>query len=65
MQEHGVSCRRGIMAAHREPAYRGTSAELPVTERLTDRTVILPLYHEMSLAQQDRVVDALLDCTRQ
>src|SRR6201981_200510 len=35
----GVSARRGIMAAHLEPAYEGfTQDRLPVTERLTART---------------------------
>ncbi|HZQ57276.1 MAG TPA: DegT/DnrJ/EryC1/StrS family aminotransferase [Acidimicrobiales bacterium] len=64
MQERGISCRRGIMAAHREPAYHGELAPaLPVTDRLTERTVILPLYHEMSAAEQERVVDALRECT--
>jgi len=56
----GVSPRRGIMASHLEPAYASRShGPLPVTERLTRRTVILPLYHEMTEAEQDRVVDVL------
>ncbi len=55
-----ISARRGIMAAHRQPAYAGlTHAPLPVTERLTDRTLILPLFHQMTEAQQSRVVEAV------
>lgn len=57
-----ISGRRGIMAAHRQPAYRNSDAAqvaLPVTEQLTDSTLILPLFHQMSQAEQDRVVDAL------
>jgi dTDP-4-amino-4,6-dideoxygalactose transaminase len=57
-----VSARRGIMAAHRQPAYAGGDhgpVPLVVTERLTDRTLILPLFHEMTGAEQDRVVDVL------
>ncbi len=57
-----ISARRGIMAAHRQPAYRHTdngSAALPVTERLTDRTLILPVYHELSDSEQSRVIEAL------
>ncbi len=57
-----VSARRGIMAAHRQPAYAGGdhgAVPLVVTERLTDRTLILPLFHEMTGAEQDRVVDVL------
>ncbi|MEO8219702.1 MAG: DegT/DnrJ/EryC1/StrS family aminotransferase [Specibacter sp.] len=59
----GISARRGIMAAHRQPAYadRDTgTAELGVTERLTDNTLILPVYHQLTEAEQDRVIEAVL-----
>ncbi|ABM06678.1 DegT/DnrJ/EryC1/StrS family aminotransferase [Paenarthrobacter aurescens] len=59
----GISARRGIMAAHRQPAYSGAdtgSAELGVTEWLSDHTLILPLYHELSLQDQVRVIDSVL-----
>ncbi len=60
-----VSARRGIMAAHRQPAYAGhPSAPLPVTERLTDNTVILPVYHQMTDAEQDQVVAAVRDAAK-
>jgi dTDP-4-amino-4,6-dideoxygalactose transaminase len=66
LAEAGVSARRGIMAAHRQPAYAGRSAAwLPVTERLTDSTLILPVYHEMTDREQDRVVTALLRAAQQ
>jgi dTDP-4-amino-4,6-dideoxygalactose transaminase len=58
-----VSARRGIMAAHRQPAYadRDTgSAPLPVTEHLTDNTLILPVFHQLTEAELTQVVDALL-----
>ena len=55
-----ISARRGIMAAHRQPAYvEHAHGPLPVTERLTDTTVILPLFHQMTEAQQARVVKAV------
>ena len=56
-----ISARRGIMATHRQPPYADLAAAgtLPVTERLTDSTLILPLYHELSEADQDRVIDVL------
>lgn len=55
-----ISARRGIMAAHRQPAYSGHGhGPLPVTERLTDHTLILPLFHQMTEAQQRRVIDAV------
>ncbi|MFF9813121.1 DegT/DnrJ/EryC1/StrS family aminotransferase [Streptomyces sp. NPDC014006] len=56
----GVSARRGIMAAHLEPAYAGHhGAPLPVTERISRDSLILPLFHTMTEVQQDRVVAAL------
>lgn len=61
MRERGISPRRGIMAAHLEPAYAGMEhGPLPVTEHLTNRTIILPLYHAMTDSEQERVVDVLL-----
>jgi dTDP-4-amino-4,6-dideoxygalactose transaminase len=57
----GVSARRGIMAAHLEPAYRGRIREgrLPVTEYLTRRSLILPLFHAMTDAEQDATLSVL------
>jgi dTDP-4-amino-4,6-dideoxygalactose transaminase len=59
LADAGVSARRGIMAAHLEPAYADVTSSLPVTERLTSRSLILPLFHQMTHAQQDHVVSVL------
>ncbi|MCW8376639.1 DegT/DnrJ/EryC1/StrS family aminotransferase [Streptomyces justiciae] len=60
LADAGVSARRGIMAAHLEPAYADhPHAPLPVTERITRDSLILPLFHTMTEAQQDRVVATL------
>ena len=58
-----ISARRGIMAAHRQAPYRDLAVEgaLPNTEQLTDNTLILPLYHELTHAEQDRVIAVLAD----
>jgi dTDP-4-amino-4,6-dideoxygalactose transaminase len=55
----GISARRGIMAAHRQPAYASSGLSLPVTEHLTDNTLILPLFHQISDSEQARVIDVL------
>ncbi|MCW2641326.1 MAG: NAD-dependent epimerase/dehydratase [Dactylosporangium sp.] len=61
----GVSARRGIMAAHLEPAYKGAgTVSLPNTERLTRDSLILPLYHDMTDAEQGYVVDVLRAAAR-
>ncbi len=60
LADAGVSARRGIMAAHLEPAYAGQQgAPLPVTERLTADSLILPLFHQMTEEEQDLVVSVL------
>jgi dTDP-4-amino-4,6-dideoxygalactose transaminase len=60
LADAGVSARRGIMAAHLEPAYTDhPHIPLPVTELLATRSLILPLHHELTDADQRQVVDAL------
>jgi perosamine synthetase len=60
LAEAGVSARRGIMAAHLEPTYEGSAQRpLPVTERLTARTLILPLFHSLTEPEQDLVVSVM------
>lgn len=75
MLDNGVATRRGIMCAHREPAYRvepwscaGGAAcregniecsHLRVSEMGQDRTIILPLFHTMTEEEQDCVADVL------
>ena len=76
MLDAGVSTRRGIMCAHREPAYArqpwscgsgagrcacpgGRCERLRNSERAQERSIVLPLYDQLSEREQDRVVAAL------
>lgn len=61
--DRNISTRRGIMAIHREAPYFSSKWEngLPVTNMVTDTTLVLPLYHEMSDEEQDYVIDSV--CT--
>jgi dTDP-4-amino-4,6-dideoxygalactose transaminase len=60
----GISARRGIMASHLEPAYAGhPHADLPVTERVTRHSVILPLFHTMTEEEQDLIIGAVRELT--
>jgi dTDP-4-amino-4,6-dideoxygalactose transaminase len=62
LAEHGISARRGIMTAHRQPPYRElATAPLPASEQLSDHTIILPLYHRLTESEQDRVISVLTD----
>jgi dTDP-4-amino-4,6-dideoxygalactose transaminase len=65
LAEAGVSARRGIMAAHLELAYEDCAHRpLPITERLTARTLILPLFHELAEAEQDSIVSVVAAASR-
>ncbi len=61
MLDAGIATRRGIMTAHRERPYIETQGKLslPVTERSSDQSLLLPLYPQMTEAEQDTVVKAL------
>jgi dTDP-4-amino-4,6-dideoxygalactose transaminase len=60
MGSAGISTRRGIMAAHLEPAYADhPHAPLPNTETLTNGSIILPLFHQLTDDDQQRVASAL------
>ncbi|NDJ24005.1 aminotransferase class I/II-fold pyridoxal phosphate-dependent enzyme [Nostoc sp. B(2019)] len=74
MLDAGVATRRGIMCAHREPAYqieawlcgsrecqcgKATCDRLSESEQAQDRTVLLPLFHQMTQHEQDYVVKVL------
>jgi dTDP-4-amino-4,6-dideoxygalactose transaminase len=63
MLDAGVATRRGVMCAHREPAYADggwrAAGPLNVGTHVQDHGVALPLFHDMTDEQQERVVDAL------
>lgn len=76
MLDAGVASRRGIMCAHREPAYAceawscgpagdncdcppGVCSRLSQSERAQDQAIILPLFPQMTAADQDEVGRAL------
>ena len=63
MLDAGVATRRGVMNVHREGAYPpGTwraGSGLARGERAQDTAIVLPLYHQLTEDDQDRVVGAL------
>jgi dTDP-4-amino-4,6-dideoxygalactose transaminase len=61
MLDDGVATRRGVMTAHRERAYIEAFGKqsLPVTEKASDRSLLLPLFPQMTHAEQDLVVRSL------
>jgi perosamine synthetase len=61
MLDEGVATRRGIMCSHREQAYRYLSPRqpLPHSEYAQDHCILLPLYDQMTDAEQAAVVSGL------
>ncbi len=63
MLDAGVSTRRGVMNIHREASYPEGSLRagsgLCHSEEAQDTAIVLPLYHQLTEDDQDRVVEAL------
>jgi perosamine synthetase len=57
LRERGIATNRGIMCAHREAPFSGSRHRpLPHSEAAQDRCVLIPLFPEMSDAEQEQVV---------
>ena len=61
MHVRGVATRRGLMAIHREPCYKGalTSGSLRHSDAADAQTMILPIYAELSEEDQSYVIHQL------
>ena len=61
MLDHGVATRRGIMCAHLEGAYRELELRFALahSEEAHRNCILLPLYADMTDAEQQRVIDVL------
>jgi perosamine synthetase len=61
--DHGIATRRGIMCAHREPAYQNqpwrSPGSLSASERAQEECVLLPLYHQLRHEEQRFVASQL------
>lgn len=63
MAERGISCRHGIAPMHWEPYYRELYGELhlPITESVSQSTMFLPIYPQMTEQELQYIVDNLKD----
>ncbi|MCU1435376.1 MAG: DegT/DnrJ/EryC1/StrS aminotransferase [Pseudarthrobacter sp.] len=62
LADAGIGATRGVTAAHRQPAYRWRdtgNARLQRAERLTDGTIVLPVYHELDTISINRVINTI------
>jgi perosamine synthetase len=61
MLDAGIATRRGIMCSHREAVYSNLPLRLPLphSEAAQDQCIILPLYPQMTFAEQEKVATVL------
>jgi perosamine synthetase len=61
MLDAGIATRRGIMCSHREAVYSNEPLRLPLphSEAAQDHCIILPLYPQMTLEEQEQVATTL------
>lgn len=69
MRESGIEAQIGTIALHREKAFGSNAGvrlhgSLSNADEVADTNLALPLYHEMTSAEQDAVVSKLLDLVR-
>jgi len=63
LNENGIGCRNYFSAIHKQPFIEGLNAiprrELPVTEKVSAKTIALPFFNTLSFEQQEYVVEHL------
>jgi perosamine synthetase len=72
MLDRGIATRRGIMCSHREPAYQREPWRcagphetcLQQSEWAQEHTIVLPLFHQMTESDQNRVAEGLREAVR-
>jgi dTDP-4-amino-4,6-dideoxygalactose transaminase len=72
LKDNGIAAHRGVICSHLEPAYltqpwssgSGPRRGLAASEEASRRELILPLYPQMTAADQERVVESLDEACR-
>lgn len=57
--DQGVATRRGIMTAHTEKAYETMEVALPETEKISESSLLLPIYYRMANEEINYVIQAI------
>jgi perosamine synthetase len=60
--DRGIATRRGIMLSHLESPYRNSATELRQSEQASAHSLLLPLFPQMEVGDQDVVINALQEC---
>ena len=56
--EAGISAQKGVTTNHRENNHKG-KIKLPVSEKVSDNSILIPLYFQMSEEEIDKVIATL------
>lgn len=58
----GIASRKGVMTSHREKAYTniGYNLSLPISEDMSDNSIVIPLFVPMSDEEQNYVIEFIL-----
>lgn len=59
LQARGIAARRGLMLCHRQVPYADQQGPFPGAEAVAERALFLPLFHELTAADQDEVIGGL------
>jgi dTDP-4-amino-4,6-dideoxygalactose transaminase len=60
LTQRGIGCGRYFAPIHRQPLYQGyATAELPITDQVSERTLALPFFNAITDAQISEVSEAL------
>jgi len=59
LRDQGIGCNIGTYALHRQAAYGPDVADCPVSSGLFERHLALPMFTDLTDADQDRVVEVL------
>jgi dTDP-4-amino-4,6-dideoxygalactose transaminase len=59
LRECGIGCNIGTYALHRQGVYGPERADCPVSRNIFERHLALPMYPDLTDAEQDRVVETL------
>ncbi|HEY8119601.1 MAG TPA: DegT/DnrJ/EryC1/StrS family aminotransferase [Methylophilaceae bacterium] len=62
MGEMGIQCSMHYRPIHRFTSYEGTVANVPLTDRIADSILTLPLFPTLSNEQMDLVITTLGEC---
>jgi dTDP-4-amino-4,6-dideoxygalactose transaminase len=59
----GIATRKGVMTSHREKAYTriGYNLSLPISEDMSDNSIVIPLFVPMSDEEQNYVIEKVLE----